>query len=338
MHSTIVSAKAKFGFLTVLMILVFGLLPLPVSAATINTTGSCSLYNAIMSANSDTATGGCPAGSGADTIRLRSIDISLVNFPTAAITSDITIDGSGVEIDAGDSTRIFVHTSGDFVLEDITLTRGNAGTSDGGAIVSTGGTLTLDNVQVTNSTADQGGAIAASVPTTIRNSVISGNSATNNAGGIYALSTTLTIENSAIYSNSAASGGGAIIHSVGDLTVTNSTIYGNSSTVGSGGIWSGGTGSPTRRLRHVTITGNTSSGTFGAVTLQLNTQEIAIENSIIYGNTGNDCDNATLTGSVNSIIGSRSKHLHGRDWYLNKRPFTTQRRHRFPALFRVAFK
>jgi len=42
----------------------------PVLAATINVSGGCSLINAITAANTDTATGGCPQGSGADTITL----------------------------------------------------------------------------------------------------------------------------------------------------------------------------------------------------------------------------------------------------------------------------
>ena len=42
----------------------------PALAATINVSGGCSLINAITAANTDTATGGCPKGSGADTIRL----------------------------------------------------------------------------------------------------------------------------------------------------------------------------------------------------------------------------------------------------------------------------
>ena len=42
----------------------------PGLAATIPVGGSCTLVNAITAANTDTATGGCPAGSGADTIVL----------------------------------------------------------------------------------------------------------------------------------------------------------------------------------------------------------------------------------------------------------------------------
>ena len=42
----------------------------PGLAATIPVSASCTLINAITAANTDTATGGCPAGSGADTIVL----------------------------------------------------------------------------------------------------------------------------------------------------------------------------------------------------------------------------------------------------------------------------
>ena len=42
----------------------------PALAATIPVGGSCTLVNAITAANTDSATGGCPAGSGADTIVL----------------------------------------------------------------------------------------------------------------------------------------------------------------------------------------------------------------------------------------------------------------------------
>ena len=42
----------------------------PGLAATIPVGGACTLVDAITAANTDTATGGCPAGSGADTIVL----------------------------------------------------------------------------------------------------------------------------------------------------------------------------------------------------------------------------------------------------------------------------
>lgn len=51
-------------------------------AATITVDGAtCTLVDAIDAANSDTATGGCPAGSGADTIELQTnVTLTTVNY------------------------------------------------------------------------------------------------------------------------------------------------------------------------------------------------------------------------------------------------------------------
>lgn len=54
--------------------------------------GTCTLWDAITAANTDTATNGCPAGSGADTITL-AVNITLTaDLPN--ITSEITIEGA----------------------------------------------------------------------------------------------------------------------------------------------------------------------------------------------------------------------------------------------------
>ena len=80
-------------------------------AATIPVGASCSLINAVTAANTDTATGGCPAGSGADTIVLpqgsTQILTTAVNNSTYGptglpiISSAITIAGQGRTIGAG---------------------------------------------------------------------------------------------------------------------------------------------------------------------------------------------------------------------------------------------
>ena len=282
-----------------------------VFAASITVNATCSLESAITAANTDTAGGGCPAGSGADTITLTN-DITL-NLTLPFITSDITIDGGGYIISGDDIGRIFNHTSGHLVVQNATLTKGNAGTGNGGAINSTSD-LTLNNVQLTSNTASntvsRGGAIWMSGGTlTINSSVISNNTATVTGGGIYASGTT-AIENSAIYDNSTTTGTGGIYHTGGNLTIKNSTMYGNTGT-SAGALLTGLPASATRTLTHVTITNNTSASGWAALTLASNSHEIAVENSIIYGNTGGDCHNATLTGSVNSIIGARTSTCTG---------------------------
>ena len=54
--------------------------------------GTCTLADAITAANTDTATNGCTAGSGADTITL-GVNITL-KAPLPDITSEITIEGA----------------------------------------------------------------------------------------------------------------------------------------------------------------------------------------------------------------------------------------------------
>ena len=76
-------------------------------AATIPVGGACTLVDAITAANTDTATGGCPAGSGADTIVLpagSTQTLTEVNNDTygptglPVISSVITIAGQGSTI------------------------------------------------------------------------------------------------------------------------------------------------------------------------------------------------------------------------------------------------
>jgi len=79
-----------------LLIFFLSLFLLPAAAVAtpaggITVSGACTLTDAITAANNDTATGGCPAGSGADTITLTA-DVNLTSaLPT--ITSEITLEG-----------------------------------------------------------------------------------------------------------------------------------------------------------------------------------------------------------------------------------------------------
>ena len=83
----------------------------PVHAADITVNATCSLSDAIKSANTDTATGGCPAGSGADTISLSGNLANVGDSEGLNVTSDITILGNAYSVTArgGDASlrRLF---------------------------------------------------------------------------------------------------------------------------------------------------------------------------------------------------------------------------------------
>ncbi|MCY4537234.1 MAG: hypothetical protein OXE52_03290 [Chloroflexi bacterium] len=220
---------------------------------------SCSLADAIRAANTDSAVGTCPAGNGADTIRLtRNITLD-AELPQ--ITSEITIEGGGYTISGDSAYRIFyIGNDGTLSLNNTTVTNGKAanecpyfnskgnevGTTYypcGGAIVNLGN-LAIGNSAFTGNSAagkggtmGEGGAISSLVKSnlTISNSAFTGNSTAGEGGAISSWSN-LTISNSAFTDNSAENGG-AIIHNIGELTVIDSAFTGNSAENRGGAIF-----------------------------------------------------------------------------------------------------
>ncbi|MFN8485838.1 MAG: right-handed parallel beta-helix repeat-containing protein [Anaerolineae bacterium] len=187
---------------------------------------------------------------------------------TKTVAADVTLDGGGlVTLDGQNERRIFsVNTGRRLTLKNITLTRGSAGSDQGGAVY-VAGALTVQNSSVTNSSAAQGGAVfgkdgsAISVdrttfsnntatdggailsqgPLTITASTFQGNSATAPDGGAIVVGDGGSITNSTLVGNTALNGGAVTTPSVGkdavqpqrfasgnDVTVLNSTITDNS--------------------------------------------------------------------------------------------------------------
>ena len=111
----------------------------PALAATINVDGtSCTLVDAITAANTDAATGGCTAGSGADTLVLAAgsthtlIEVNDgTDGPTGlpAIASVITIEGNGSTIRRDRSVTEFrilaVRSNGNLTLQETTVSGGS---------------------------------------------------------------------------------------------------------------------------------------------------------------------------------------------------------------------
>ena len=228
--------------------------------------GTCTLDDAITAANTDTATDGCTAGSGADTITL-GVNITLTAV-LPDITSEITIEGANYDIDGNGEYQIFFVDGGDLTINNITLTGGDAG-NYGGAIDTDGGSLTVTDSRLEDNEAGLlGGAIATSnTNVIIRDSVFVGNTSGSLGGALAFFSNvpsdvgwtedmeikTLLIDRttfgedvpvgcaaadiSADPENEAKASGGAIRISGGDATIRRSSFIGNKAGVDGGAIY-----------------------------------------------------------------------------------------------------
>ena len=153
-----------------------------------------SLYAAIEAANS---------GSDSDTIKL-SEDITL-SAALPPIIGEITIDGAGHTISGDGKYRIFDVNGGRLVINNLTLTEGSA--DIGGAIrLRNGGQVIVEDSIFADNRATNGGAIATSNRSdllTISNSSFIGNIAEKSAGAIFTDGGTVTITNSSFEKNCA---------------------------------------------------------------------------------------------------------------------------------------
>jgi hypothetical protein len=298
-------------FSTMLVLFAFLLVvaPAPVARAatiTVNTnsggTGGpdCTLRDAITAANTDTARGGCPAGSGADIISL-----------PAGVTITLTVVDSG----SGRATNGLPPIMSDITINgnNAIIERSNAGGTPYFRIVSIGsaGTLLLNNVTIRNGRAGDGapgqvggngGGIEVAGTLTLNNSTVSGNRAGDGdaggwGGGIYISSLgSANIGNSTISSNTAGNGstgvggnGGGIANE-NTLYLTSSTISGNTAGNGGtadgsngGGIFNSSSGSAT--VTNSTINGNTTGTPSGAGGGIFSGGKLSVISSTIASNT-----------------------------------------------------
>jgi len=262
---------------------------------------TCTLVDAITAAETDTAAGGCAAGSGDDVIELAA-DVTLTarnsyyNYSyngLPLVTTTITIDGNGHTIARGSGAPRFrliaVTPTGDLTLNEVTLSGGYS-TDDGGAIYLKDGVLSLNNSAIHDNSAYYGGfggGLAASGGTvSIADSTLANNSALQGGGGLFATGT-VAITNSTISDNSipdfSANGGGLLV--TGDVTIAGSAISGNSADDKGGGL---ATYDATVDISNTTITGNGAEEKGGGLFLWAGATTLT--DVTVTGNTANDSD------------------------------------------------
>ncbi|MEP4651790.1 MAG: choice-of-anchor Q domain-containing protein, partial [Ilumatobacter sp.] len=213
----------------------------------------------------------------------------------------------------------------------------NTGSQDGGAVHGRDANIVLDHVVVTDNDAGDGAGVALEFTMgspfadpnvlTITDSTIDGNVAAGQGGAVHAIEATVRIDDTTVRGNQALSGG-ALFLDDSFLTSDRSTYNANTATAlggvaylpdsGAGAATSGATftnvtanansaadggvvrsesrGSTT--IRHSTFTDNTASGRGGAIDAN---GPLAIEHSIVYGNTTTTTNAPEIDGVVNSL-------------------------------------
>ena len=158
--------------------------------------------------------------------------------------------------------------------------------------------VTINNLTLTNATANYGGAIYNNYGTvTVNDSTFTSNIVTNYYGGaIYNYYGTLTVNNSTFTSNTADNGnalinyGGAICNEHGTLTVNNSTFTSNTADYG-GAIYNYG---GTVTVTDSTFTNNTANNYGGAIFN--NDSTLTVNNSTFTSNTASSYGGAVYNG------------------------------------------
>jgi CSLREA domain-containing protein len=275
----------------------------------LNTAPPCSLREAVRSANTDAAIGGCAAGSGADTIRLRP-GVYVLSVPNS--------------LPAGENNA----QTGDLdILGNLTITASRAGASvvdgNGGTIgdrvfdVAAGVTVSFTGITIRNGAVPTGGAGGGGVGNdgiaTFTNTTISGNSVGASGAGVRnTAGAVATFVNSTVSGNTAGSQGGGIFNAAGATSVLiNSTISGNRAN-GSGGGLLGGTAT----FSNVTVTANTADadaaagGSGGGIGGLMTT--VTAKNSLIAGNTDASPAPASPTPDCDATFASQGYNLIGR--------------------------
>ncbi|MCI5147234.1 MAG: hypothetical protein D3923_17335, partial [Candidatus Electrothrix sp. AR3] len=297
---------------------------------------TCTLADAITSANNDTATGGCAQGAGSDRIILAT-DL-LLEKASPSIISTMTIEGKGHTIDGNKLGSVLSVEDGRLMLNEATLTGGDA--AAGGGIYNYGGTVTLNSSTVSGNQAESSGGIYNFAGTvTLNNSTVSNNqasSAGSTGGGIGNYSGVLLLNTSTISGNTASTTGGGIEnssdYSSSVVTLKNSTVSGNEAETG-GGIDNISYSYPAIiTLVNSTVSGNIAEKNGGGITNYVSSywggnSTVTLTNSTVTGNTAvrgggiynyflfNDSSGSPTVTLVSSVISGNIATAEGHEIY-----------------------
>lgn len=163
---------------------------------------------------------------------------SLVTIGDGTNRPKIKIIGSNaaelsVKTDSNQSRGIYVNSNATVSISGVTISSGVT-SKDGGGIYNKG-TLTLENVTISNSESQRGGGIYSNGTLTMTNCTITNNKASNYGGGICSEGS-LTMNDGAVTENNASLSGGGI-YNTGEATLNDVNIEENTALNSGGGIY-----------------------------------------------------------------------------------------------------
>ena len=258
----------------------------------------CTLREAVLSANTNTAVGGCAAGGGpSDTIVVPSGTYTLTIAGTGEgvgetgdldVLDDTIIQGAGAGITIIDGNaldrvfHVYTHPSDYVTIQNLTIRNGNAE-----GILDDIGYLDLIGVTVES---NAGSGVYVNHSATFTSSTVR----LNGDGGVYGFGD-LTFTSSLVENNSGSIGG---VYAYSYLTMTGTTVAGNSTSGFGGGVFLAGIA----RITESTISGNTASSGAGIRATcfpNICGAQVTIERSTISGNFGEGI--ASIGYAANSL-------------------------------------
>ncbi len=265
-----------------------------------DTDGVCSISEAIINANNDTATyAECLAGNETDTISLSAdivlttrVDTTFNNTGTMNINSPIILEGNDFELQRDPILNCNLDEAN--LTSEFRILANNVN-----------GDLTINNLIIKNGCSDSslvsegtGGGIYNLGTLNLNNVILENNQARVNGGGIYNIGTIESINNSLLTNNIALSQGGGGITSSGTVNLIENSMFSQNDAANNGGGIRISFSGIIRRIKNTVFTNNTA-GAGAGISLNNSSRIDIIENSTFTSNL------ATFAGGGIYHVGNR---------------------------------
>lgn len=288
---------------------------LPVQAATITSSATCTLISAIESANSDALAGDCVAADvtgtfGDDTVIVTSEASELDSVDTSGnalgvVTSKLTIQGDGSTLTIADGTvaQQFISIEGseaDVIIDNLMLDGTGAASNIGAIGVNGGARLEIRDSTVSNNISGRPGAAIyvtggylKAVDTDFTNNTASG------TGGALSLFQSSASISGGTMSNNSAGLGGAIFSSSSVMTIDGATLSQNVASNQGGVIFSSDSNVTVLNSNVSQNIGTNGAGAFYALSTSsspTSTDSLRLENTILNANTSTNINGGIGAG------------------------------------------